>query len=253
MSSISMSFFKSENSHNGNKFTLVSFIPHFQRPPETINFEIYGSNDYKYEGKVEINNKVNNDPFIFTFIASKGVNYFIKLVLKYGNNSVSYTKFYSLPDDFNENIDNNENLSNENLIQMEINKFRKENIDNQEESSSNINDEENANDSDEENANDSDEENANDSDEENANDSDEENANDSDENDSNNDENNSDEEVEEVDAENLQNELDNNSDSSENNLSEVISDDDNSEISAENLIELSEFIKQANEKVDALL
>lgn len=245
MSSISMSFFKSENSHNGNKFTLVSFIPHFQRPPETINFEIYGSNDYKYEGKVEINNKVNNDPFIFTFIASKGVNYFIKLVLKYGNNSVSYTKFYSLPDDFNENIDNNENLSNEDLIQMEINKFRKENIDNQEESSSNINDEENENDSDEENENDLDEENANDSDEENANDSDE--------NDSNNDENNSDEEVEEVDAENLQNELDNNSDSSENNLSEVISDDDNSEISAENLIELSEFIKQANEKVDALL
>ena len=236
MSSISMSFFKSENSHNGNKFTLVSFIPHFQRPPETINFEIYGSNDYKYEGKVEINNKVNNDPFIFTFIASKGVNYFIKLVLKYGNNSVSYTKFYSLPDDFNENIGNNENLSNEDLIQMEISKFRKENIDNQEDNSSNINDEENANDSDEENANDSDEENANDSDE----------------NDSNNDENNSDEDVEDVDAENLQTELDNNSDSSENNLTEVISDDDNSEISAENLMELSEFIKKANEKVDAL-
>ena len=99
MNNSNLSFFKTLYNHNGNKFILVNFIINSKININSLDIFIYGSDNFKYKINVKIN-KLDN-PYINSFIAKKGISYFIKIDIN-SNTSTSeeITKFYKINEDY---------------------------------------------------------------------------------------------------------------------------------------------------------
>lgn len=147
MNNSNITFFKTLYNHNGNKFSLVNFVINSKIKIKLLNICIYGSDNFKYDIQVNINNL--NDHYIGSFVAKKGISYFIKIDINNNTNiHEEITKFYKINDDYE--ISNNE-TNNIEMIVSKLNNNINENSESNNEYNSNSSDIESDNDNDNDN------------------------------------------------------------------------------------------------------
>lgn len=100
--------FCSRYNHNGSYFRMVHFIPVFLSNyiPSKIKYEFNGTNMDEIVGENNFLNFNQNSPFVLSFVVEKGQTYFIKALIEYTNKKTEcISKFYNIPDDY-ENLNN---------------------------------------------------------------------------------------------------------------------------------------------------
>ena len=98
-------FFKSSFVVNRKKIRFLNIVPPFTKNILSFEFEIYGTDDTRIEGKTDCKKGCTG---IISFNANIGETYFVKLIAKYENRTVDYCLFYKMEDDFEKEIESEE-------------------------------------------------------------------------------------------------------------------------------------------------